>query len=145
MKRWRRETSSMMKKEEFPTFLNQRPAIVFGRTGRELIIITIGLTVGYLVWQNISPSLTGSPPLTAAIRLLIAALFVAGALVVAFIKVATRPLEEWAIVWVFYLLIPKVFIYMPTEVIVLPGMQDQEEEREEIQGRRDDDDDDERR
>src|SRR5690242_3204943 len=134
-----------MKKEEFPTFLNQRPAIVFGRTGRELIIITIGLTVGYLVWQNISSSLTSSPPLTAAIRLIIAALFVAGALVVAFIKIATRPLEEWALVWVFYLFIPKVFIYMPTEEIVLPETQDKEEERGKVQGRREEDDDDERR
>jgi hypothetical protein len=130
-----------MKKEEFPTFLNQRPAIVFGRTGRELIIITIGLSLGYLAWLNISSSLTSSPALTAAIKLFVAALFVAGALVVAFIKIATRPLEEWALVWVFYLLIPKVFIYMPTEVIVLPGIQDKEEEQEKVQGRRDDDDD----
>jgi hypothetical protein len=130
-----------MKKEEFPTFLNQRPAIVFGRTGRELTIITIGLTLGYLVWQNISASLTSSVALTSAIRLIAAAIFVAGALVVAFIKIATRPLEEWAIVWVFYLIIPKVFIYMPTEEIVMPETQEKGEERENVQGRREDDDD----
>ncbi|GHO94370.1 hypothetical protein KSF_044180 [Reticulibacter mediterranei] len=134
-----------MKKEEFPTFLNQRPAIVFGRTGRELIIITIGLTLGYLVWQNLTNSLASSSILTNALKLIVAALFLAGALVVAFIKIATRPLEEWALVWVFYLFIPKVFIYMPTEEIVSPETQDKEEERETVQRRREEDDDDERR
>jgi K+-transporting ATPase A subunit len=130
-----------MKKEEFPTFLNQRPAIVFGRTGRELIIITIGLSLGYLAWLNISSSLTNSPALTAAIKLIIAALLLAGALVVAFIKIATRPLEEWALVWVFYLFVPKVFIYMPAEESVLPETNDKEKEREKVQGRREEEND----
>jgi K+-transporting ATPase A subunit len=134
-----------MKKEEFPTFLNQRPAIVFGRTGRELIIITIGLSLGYLAWLNISSSLTNSPALTAAIKLIIAALLLAVALVVAFIKIATRPLEEWAIVWVFYMVIPKVFIYMPAEEIMVSETQDKEEGREKIQKSSREEDDDERR
>jgi K+-transporting ATPase A subunit len=128
-----------MKKEEFPTFLNQRPAIVFGRTGRELIIITIGMALGYLSWANISASLTSSHALTGAIKLIIAALFVAGAVVVAFVKVATRPLEEWAIVWVFYLLIPKVFIYMTPEEAVLPDVEEKEQGK--VQARREEDDD----
>lgn len=130
-----------MKKKEFPTFLNQRPAIVFGRTGRELLILAIGLSLGYLSWLKISSSLTSSLLLTDAIKTIIAALFVAGALVVTFIKIATRPLEEWALVWVFYLFIPKVFIYMPAEESVLPETQDKESEREKVQRRREDDDD----
>jgi hypothetical protein len=130
-----------MKKEEFPTFLNQRPAIVFGRTGRELIIITIGLSLGYLSWLNISSSLTSSPALSAAIKLIVAALFVAGAAVVAFIKIATRPLEEWALVWVFYLFVPKVFIYMTPEDTEFDKTGEKENEREKDQGRREEDSD----
>jgi hypothetical protein len=130
-----------MKKEEFPTFLNQRPAIVFGRTGRELIIITIGLSLGYLSWLHISSSLTSNPALTAAIKLIIGAICVAGAAVVAFIKIATRPLEEWALVWVFYLFIPKVFIYMTPEDTSLDNTSQKEKEREKDRGRREEDSD----
>lgn len=132
-----------MKKEEFPTFLNQRPAIVFGRTGRELLILTIGLTLGYLSWLDISSSLTGSQILTDVIKIIIAAIFVVGAAVVAFIKIATRPLEEWALVWVFYAFIPKIFIYMPEEEIVLPETLNKEKEREKFKTSSEDDDDDE--
>ena len=32
-----------MQKEEFPTFLNEQPTIIFGRTGRELLIIVCGI------------------------------------------------------------------------------------------------------
>jgi hypothetical protein len=43
-----------MKKEEFPTFLNEQPTVVFGRTTRELLIISIGLAGGYLIWLDIT-------------------------------------------------------------------------------------------
>ncbi len=41
-----------MKKEEFPTFLNEQPTVVFGRTTRELLVILVGLTGAYLVWTK---------------------------------------------------------------------------------------------
>ncbi|GCE03478.1 PrgI family mobile element protein [Dictyobacter aurantiacus] len=132
-----------MKKEEFPTFLNQKPAIIFGRTGRELLILAIGLALGYLSWLDISPSLTGSQILTDAIKIIIAAILVAAAAVVAFIKIATRPLEEWALAWIFYSIIPKVFIYMPAEESsILPETQGEGKEREKVRMSNDDDDDD---
>jgi hypothetical protein len=34
---------------------------------------------------------------------------------VAFVKIASRPLEEWAAIGVFYFLTPKVYLYMPLE------------------------------
>jgi hypothetical protein len=104
-----------MKKEEFPTFLNEQPTVVFGRTTRELLVIAIGLACGYLLWQDIKgPTIIGTVGLI-ALKVICAAVPIVLSLVVAFVKVATRPLEEWAIIGFSYLVIPKVYLYLPLE------------------------------
>ena len=104
-----------MKKEEFPTFLNEQPTVVFGRTTRELLVILVGLTGAYLVWTNVGNLLTGSDVGVIVIKGLFAAVPLIGSLIVAFVKIASRPLEEWAAIGVFYFLTPKVYLYMPLE------------------------------
>lgn len=104
-----------MKKEEFPTFLNEQPTVVFGRTTRELLVILVGLTGAYLVWTNIGNLLTGPDIGTMLIKGLFALIPLIGSLIVAFVKIASRPLEEWAAIGVFYFLTPKVYLYMPLE------------------------------
>jgi hypothetical protein len=104
-----------MKKEEFPTFLNEQPTVVFGRTTRELLVILVGLTGAYLVWTNVGLVLTGPDIGIAIIKGLLATAPVIGSIVVAFVKIAARPLEEWAAIGVFYFLTPKVYLYMPLE------------------------------
>lgn len=105
-----------MKKEEFPTFLNEQPTVVFGRTTRELLVILVGLTGAYLVWTNFGAFfLPGSDIGVLIIKGLLSAVPLIGSLVVAFVKIASRPLEEWAAVGLFYLLTPKVYLYMPLE------------------------------
>ena len=105
-----------MKKEEFATYLNEQPTIIFGRTGRELMVVAIGLSISYLVWEKLNAVLP--PASTGALVLKVAASVIPGiiGLVVALTKIATRPLEEWAFIGLFYLLIPKVYIYMPIDV-----------------------------
>ena len=104
-----------MKKEEFPTFLNEQPTVVFGRTTRELLVILVGLTGAYLVWTNIG-ALIQEPDLgVMIIKGLFATVPLIGSLIVAFVKIASRPLEEWAAIGVFYFLTPKVYLYMPLE------------------------------
>lgn len=103
-----------MKKEEFPTFLNEQPTVVFGRTTRELLVILIGLTGAYLVWTNMGLFL-GSGIGALLIKGLFSTVPVIGSLIVAFIKIASRPLEEWGAIGVFYFLTPKVYLYMPSE------------------------------
>jgi hypothetical protein len=104
-----------MKKEEFPTFLNEQPTVVFGRTTRELLIITIGIACGYLLWQNITvPAPLGSVGLN-ILKVICIALIAVLTLSVAFVKIATRPLEEWAIIGFSYVVIPKVYLYLPQE------------------------------
>jgi hypothetical protein len=99
-----------MQKEEFPTFLNEQPTIMFGRTMRELLVIAIGCTLAYMSWQNLDG--LGSGGGTVIIKIIVAAILIILSIVVALIKVAGRPLEEWAFVLIFYFLTPKVYIYM---------------------------------
>jgi hypothetical protein len=104
-----------MKKEEFPTFLNEQPTVVFGRTTRELLVILVGLTGAYLVWTNIGILIPGPDIGVMVIKGLFSAVPLIGSLIVAFVKIASRPLEEWAAIGVFYVLTPKVYLYMPLE------------------------------
>ncbi len=104
-----------MKKEEFPTFLNEQPTVVFGRTTRELLIILIGLTGAYLVWTNVGALIPGPDIGVMFIKGLLAIVPLIGSILVAFVKIASRPLEEWAAIGVFYFLTPKVYLYIPLE------------------------------
>jgi hypothetical protein len=104
-----------MKKEEFPTFLNEQPTVVFGRTTRELLIILVGLTGAYLVWTNVGTLIPGPDIGVMFIKGLLAIVPLVGSILVAFVKIASRPLEEWAAIGIFYFLTPKVYLYMPLE------------------------------
>jgi hypothetical protein len=104
-----------MKKEEFPTFLNEQPTVVFGRTTRELLIILVGLTGAYIVWTNVGALVPGPDIGVMFIKGLLAIVPLIGSIIVAFVKIASRPLEEWAAIGVFYFLTPKVYLYMPLE------------------------------
>jgi hypothetical protein len=104
-----------MKKEEFPTFLNEQPTVVFGRTSRELLVILVGLTGAYLVWTNLGALIPGSDIGVMFIKGLFAIVPLIGSIIVALVKIASRPLEEWAAIGIFYFLTPKVYLYMPLE------------------------------
>ncbi len=118
-----------MKKEEFPTFLNEQPTIIFGRTGRELLIVAIGLGVAYLSWLRLGTPIASSVIASDVLKGIIAAVFVVVSLIVAFIKIATQPLEQWAFIWLFYSIIPKVYLYTPVEVAVQSEKEDEEPEK----------------
>jgi hypothetical protein len=111
-----------MKKEEFPTFLNEQPTVIFGRTTRELLILAIGLAGGYLIWLDIS----GPGIAMIILKWGVAMLPLILALFVAFMKVATRPLEEWAVIGFSYLVLPKVYLYFP-------GVEDTQSERDQVE------------
>jgi len=102
-----------MKKTEFPTFLNEQPTVVFGRTMRELMVIMIGMGLTYAVWANLTVLLPGSGIGITLFKTLWVILIMSATIVVALVKVASRPLEEWALVGFFYCCTPKVFLYIP--------------------------------
>ncbi len=102
-----------MKKEEFPTFLNEQPSVVFGRNMRELMVMFVGIALAYVVWVNISALLPGPGIGILALKILGIVSILIATLFVAFKKIASRPLEEWALVGIFYYCMPKLFLYMP--------------------------------
>jgi hypothetical protein len=102
-----------MKKEEFPTFLNEQPTIIFGRTGRELLIIVCGLVLSLRIWgdmSNLLPGFAGS-----FLGILLAIIIVIAFLVLALVKVGYRPPEEWIFAWFIFIASPKVYMYKPWE------------------------------
>ncbi|MBO0783664.1 MAG: hypothetical protein J2P37_33040 [Ktedonobacteraceae bacterium] len=103
----------MPKKEEFPTFLNEQPTIIFGRTGRELLVIVVGIVGGYFVWSSISGIRSDIGWMILTVTLTAVPVLVG--LVVALVPVGERPLEEWFFVWLLYIGVPKVYIYKPAE------------------------------
>ena len=102
-----------MKKIEFPTFLNEQPTVVFGRTMRELMVILIGLGCTYAVWTNLSTMFRGAGFAIFLINILCVSIILTATVIVALVKIASRPLEEWALVSFFYYCTPKIFLYMP--------------------------------
>lgn len=102
-----------MQKEEIPTFLNEQPKVIFGRTGRELLIIVCGIVGGYSLWGSIQSLFPDAWWSVASI--IIAFIPVIVAFVVALFPVAERPLEEWAMCWFLYITMPRVYIYKPLE------------------------------
>ncbi|SRR5579884_3778621 len=103
----------MPKKEEFPTFLNEQPTIIFGRTGRQLLIIVIGIVGATLLWSYIEgfQSSIGWQVLSGAL----AAIPVLLSLVIALIPIASRGMEEWVFVWLLYAVMPRIYLYVPVE------------------------------
>jgi hypothetical protein len=100
-----------VKKEEFPTFLNEQPTIIFGRTGRELLIIACGLFFGYETWDTISSLLPDFAGIF--LGMLLTGIVVTAFLVLALVKVGYRHLEEWIFAWLLFIGTPKVYMYKP--------------------------------
>ena len=102
-----------MKKEEFPTFLNEQPTIIFGRTGRELLIIICGIVGAYTSWSSVKGAVPGIGG--GLLSWFIAIVIVVSSLVIALTNIGSRPLEEWVVVWLTYVVMPRVYMYQPLE------------------------------
>lgn len=102
-----------MKKEEFPTFLNEQPTVVFGRTARELLVFVAGVLLGYVVWSSMADLVPG--PAWMVFTGIMTAVPIVISVIVALFPVAQRPLEEWFLVLLFYVAVPKVYLYKPIE------------------------------
>src|SRR5262245_25609964 len=102
-----------MKKEEFPTFLNEQPKVIFGRTARELLITVLGAAGSYTLWQSIGNLRTEG--WWGPFCIIVCGLLFLSSIILPIINIGTRPLEVWAMAWVSYMLIPKVYIYQQLE------------------------------
>jgi hypothetical protein len=90
-----------LKPVELPLLLKQQARILFGMTGRQLLIMVCGVSVGFSLWQSF-----------AFFQSLFGVLFLVGfciipALLIAFVTINGRPLEDWFIVIFAWLLTPE--------------------------------------
>ncbi|GHO42797.1 PrgI family mobile element protein [Ktedonospora formicarum] len=102
-----------MQKEEIPTFLNEQPKVIFGRTGRELLIIVCGIVAGYSLWGNIQDFI--SAQWWSVTSIIIAVIPTIIAFIVALFPIAERPIEEWVMCWFLYVSMPRLYIYKSSE------------------------------
>ena len=102
-----------MKKEEFPTFLNEQATVIFGRTVRELLWIVCGAVCGYQAWGIIKGIIPGSGGMILGIALggVIGIIM----LIIALVPIGGRSMEEWIAVWLTYAVMPKLYMYKPAE------------------------------
>ncbi|HEY4387496.1 MAG TPA: PrgI family protein [Ktedonobacteraceae bacterium] len=122
--------------------MNEQPTIIFNRTGRELLLMAVGATVAYSSWIDLGNVVHGNIIVVNLVKGLVALIVVVIALLVAFVKVAQRPLEEWAMVWVLYVITPKVYIYTPVEESVQIDEQSYIDAMDKIVSRNSDEEDD---
>jgi hypothetical protein len=90
-----------LKPVELPLLLKKQARILFGMTGRQVLITTCGISVGFSLWQSFAlfQSLFGA--------FLLIGFCVVPALLIAFVTINGRPLEEWLIVLFAWLLTPE--------------------------------------
>jgi hypothetical protein len=102
-----------MKKEDFPTFLNEQPTVIFGRTVRELLWIVCAIVCAYQGWNIPNSALHGALGMTLGI--ILGSVVGIAFLVVALVPLGGRSLEEWIAVWLIYAVMPKLYLYKAAE------------------------------
>ncbi len=81
---------------EVPTHLNVSDTIVFGLGAHQLVRLAAGMSLGYLVWDQVS----ALPP---ELRVAVAGLLAAAGLACALLQPGGRPLDRWVIASALYL------------------------------------------
>jgi hypothetical protein len=89
---------------EVPTHLNVSDTIVFGLGAHQLVRLAAGMSLGFLVWDQVSA-------LPAELRLTLAGLLVAAGLACALLQPGGRPLDRWVIAAALYLAMPRRHVW----------------------------------
>jgi hypothetical protein len=81
-----------------------------------------------MAWANVKSQLPGAGGMTLGIFLgvLVGIL----GLVIALTKIASRPLEEWFVVWLSFVVMPRVYLYQPPEEDIEEGQTNEKNDRE---------------
>ncbi len=86
---------------EVPLLLKQETSILFGLTGRQVLTFVCGVAVGFSLWQSI-------PVFQSFFGVVLLVCFcIVPALLIAFVKVGTRPLEQWLFILLAWMLTPE--------------------------------------
>lgn len=87
-----------------PIHLDEQESLVWGLKLRQLVILGIGGSFGYVLADF--SSVLGFLPMVLLPLL---------AVVVAFVRVNNRPLEKWALVGFYFVVSPKIYLHRPAE------------------------------
>lgn len=111
-------------RHELPTHLQVEDRLIAGLTIRQTLLLSAGVSLGYSLWRHLAgmqlsiqtalapTHMTGLTALLAlAVRLALAALPAGAFALVALAHPADRPLEEWVVITLRYLTVPKTFIW----------------------------------
>jgi hypothetical protein len=93
-----RSESRKMHPVELPLLLKQQPHLLFHLTGRQILLLLCGCVVSVSLWQTFGPS---------AFAVCLSAVPALVAVLLAFVRLNARPLEEWVLVFVAWLLFPE--------------------------------------
>jgi hypothetical protein len=95
-------------RHEIPTHLGVEDKAYFGLSVRQVMVLTIGGSAAYALWNQ-------WPDATMALRIGLAAATVLLSAILALVRPNGRGLEEWAFAALHYAAIPKMTVYRPQE------------------------------
>ena len=93
-----------------PNHLDVEDTFLFRLTMRQCLLLFIGAVLSYLLFLNLL-SLIPDPTLAIFGSATVALFFFAGMLLVAFLRIGNRPLEEWGLVCLLYLNRPRISLW----------------------------------
>lgn len=111
-----------MERHELPTHLHVDDKLIAGLTVRQVLFLSVGVSVGYSLWLHLTWLAQVSPlarfaVLAALVRLALAASPVIAMAICILIRPADRPLEDWLPVALRYVILPKAAVWQS----VYPG------------------------
>lgn len=94
-------SSNELEPVEVPLLLKQQARILFGLTGRQVLVLACAVAICFSLWQSVAlfQSFVGI--------ILLGCLFVIPAALIAFLKIGGRPLEQWLFVLFAWMLMPE--------------------------------------
>lgn len=95
-------------RHEIPTHLGVEDKAYFGLSVRQVMVLTIGCSAAYALWNQ-------WPEASTVLRIGLAAVIVIFSALLALVRPYGRGLEEWAFVGLHYAAIPKTSVYRPME------------------------------
>jgi PrgI family protein len=97
---------------EVPTHLNVEDTLIFGLTPRQLLRISVGASLAYVVWDQTSPLVDG-------MRVALTGAFVLFGILLGLCQPAGRPLDQWLLAAILFSTIPRRRVWRLLDCSVL--------------------------
>jgi len=98
----------MPRVHELPTHIQVEDVLLAGLTARQLLRLTIGVSLAYGLWDQ-------APSVPVPIRAGLAAVLAAAGVLLALVQPGGRPLDQWVLAAVLFALLPRRLVWRPTE------------------------------